>query len=527
MINYFFKNRNHLIFFSLLSINYLFPLLIFGNITLFYHDTLDSEIVYNFVLGKILGGNFDSIQIFLNNQIQIEYLRRLFQPFSYFYFFFSPELAYWTIDILVKLTSYFSFYLLAKKIGLNKFKSSFVACLFAALNYRTQDGFGFAILPYIIYLISFKKNIGLKNFFVIFVAGINSDLVTVFPQIPAIAIVSFLLSKQDLKKYFFKLFQISLIFIFFIFLSNINLVYSFLFAEKFHRSGFVYQSLSLSENLLGYFVEIFSIPIKKNWTSIKLFPEFLLYFTILFFSLIVKQKKIYYIFALILLVNLPTFLNNISFISDFRNSSGIIKSYNYEYLKWATPMLFLVSLVLILKIEKRFDQVLRFVGIFCIIFIQISSSVIPLTKKFFLDQENYRNLYTFKGYYMYEDYEKIKSVVQDERVISVGYDPMIAIMNNISTIDGYHNIYPLNYKEKFRKIIERELAKDTELKIYYDNWGSRVYAFIKNPEIIDLNFLEARKIGAEFIISKYRLKSENISLISKNFRQKIYLYKIN
>ena len=104
---------------------------------------------------------------------------------------------------------------------------------------------------------------------------------------------------------------------------------------------------------------------------------------------------------------------------------------------------------------------------------------------------------------------------------------MIAIMNNISTIDGYHNIYPLNYKEKFRKIIERELAKDTELKIYYDNWGSRVYAFIKNPEIIDLNFLEARKIGAEFIISKYRLKSENISLISKNFRQKIYLYKIN
>ena len=91
MIYNFLKKSNHTIFLSFLSINYIFPLLIFGNITLFYHDTLDSEIVYNSVLGKILGGNFDSIKIFLNNQIQVEYLRRLLQPFSYFYFFFLPK----------------------------------------------------------------------------------------------------------------------------------------------------------------------------------------------------------------------------------------------------------------------------------------------------------------------------------------------------------------------------------------------------------------------------------------------------
>ena len=64
MIYNFLKKSNHTIFLSFLSINYIFPLLIFGNITLFYHDTLDSEIVYNSVLGKILGGNFDSIKFF-------------------------------------------------------------------------------------------------------------------------------------------------------------------------------------------------------------------------------------------------------------------------------------------------------------------------------------------------------------------------------------------------------------------------------------------------------------------------------
>ena len=215
MINNFLKVNNHTIFLSFLSINYIFPLLIFGNITLFYHDTLDSEIVYNSVLGKILGGNFDSVKIFLNNQIQVEYLRRLLQPFSYFYLFFSTEVAYWIIDILVKLTSYFSFYLLTKKIGLSKFESSFVACLFACINYRSQDGFGYAVLPYIIYLIAFKKNLGLKNFLIVFFAGLNSDLTTIFPQLPIIAIISFLLGNQDFKKYFIKLIQIFLVFVFF------------------------------------------------------------------------------------------------------------------------------------------------------------------------------------------------------------------------------------------------------------------------------------------------------------------------
>jgi hypothetical protein len=35
----------HLIFLSILSLNYLIPTFILGNITLFYHDMLDSEIV--------------------------------------------------------------------------------------------------------------------------------------------------------------------------------------------------------------------------------------------------------------------------------------------------------------------------------------------------------------------------------------------------------------------------------------------------------------------------------------------------
>ena len=48
--------------------------------------------------------------------------------------------------------------------------------------------------------------------------------------------------------------------------------------------------------------------------------------------------------------------------------------------------------------------------------------------------------------------------------MSIGIDPMASVMNNIRVVDGYHNLYSLKYKLKFRKIIEKELDKNNELK---------------------------------------------------------------
>ena len=109
------KLKIHFFFLFVLSLNYIIPTLIFGNITLFYHDALDSEIVYNHVIGKYLNGDKDAISLFLNDQIKLEFLRRLYQPFTYLYVLFDTEVAYWITDALVKLTSYFSFFTLAKK----------------------------------------------------------------------------------------------------------------------------------------------------------------------------------------------------------------------------------------------------------------------------------------------------------------------------------------------------------------------------------------------------------------------------
>jgi hypothetical protein len=528
MTNFFYKNKIHLLFLFLLSLNYFFPLLIFGKITLFYHDALDGEVVYNSIIGKILGGNIESIGVFLNEEIKAIFLRRLFQPFSIFYYFFQTETAYWIIDIIVKLVSYFSFYVLSKKINHKKFESGIAACLFACINLRSQDGFGIAITPYIIYLIAFKKNFTLKHYFLILLSGLNTDFATCIPQFPAIILASYILNKNKIKKFILNSCLILGIFILFTLISNMNLIYAQITDGNFHRNSFDRETLPFITNFFVFIKDIIFLPDSYDWRLFRFFPQFLIFSLILIFIFFNNQKKIFQTTILIFLINSIPFFIRVEAINTLRNSyNGLIKTFHFEYIAWATPLLFLIILSLLFKLSNKYLKYLKFVSLVSIFFFQINSSIVPLGKKYFFAEKNYRNLYTFEGYYMYDDYLKIKNIVNNDRVVSVGYDPMIAAMNGINVIDGYHTIYPSSYKIKFRKIIEKELNKEPKIKKYYDNWGSRVYAFVSDPKNIELNFLEAKKIGAKYIISRYPIPYENLNLISKNFKNKIFLYEIN
>ena len=124
----------HTVSLIVILLQYIIPLIIFGQITLFYLDALDSEIVYNTVIGKILNGNFEAIKLFLNGEIKVEYLRRVFQPYMIAYAIFDVEFAYWSISVFVKLTSYFSFFILAKKINQNKIICGLISVLFALIS---------------------------------------------------------------------------------------------------------------------------------------------------------------------------------------------------------------------------------------------------------------------------------------------------------------------------------------------------------------------------------------------------------
>ena len=142
--------------------------------------------------------------------------------------------------------------------------------------------------------------------------------------------------------------------------------------------------------------------------------------------------------------------------------------------------------------------------------------------------KNFKSKYTFKGYYDYENYKYIKSLIGNSRTISIGLDPMVAVMNNIKVIDGYHNLYPLSYKKKFRKVIESQLDYYEDLKTYYDLWGNRVYTFVSDPNVIKINFKQASVLGADYVISKYLISNQLLQPICEkcNNSNELFLYKI-
>jgi hypothetical protein len=65
------------------------------------------------------------------------------------------------------------------------------------------------------------------------------------------------------------------------------------------------------------------------------------------------------------------------------------------------------------------------------------------------------------------------------RVVSVGLHPAVAALNGFSCADGYHDNYPLAYKDRFRRLIGGELRYDESLRRYFDEWGSRAYVFLR------------------------------------------------
>lgn len=524
------KNKIHLIFFLILSFHYLLPILFFGEITLFYHDKFDGEIVFNRILGQLYTDNNKALEYFLNSEIKIEHLRRAFQPFIIFYSYLEANYAYFLTDVLVKITSYFSFYILSKKITNNMFYSGLLACLYASLNERTLDGFGLAIIPYVIYLISYKNKIKIKNYLIIFLAGINSDPATTLAVFPAVFILNFLISIKNFKNIFIETFKLLTIFTIAIIISNFNLILGEIYLPASHRSDFHYEYLNLLENITNTFFNIFHTPF-FSFVFIKNIPYNVMYLAIIFLSLPIlfsktnsSFKKIY---ILLFLVHLIPFFLNVKLFVDLRNiSSGFFKTFHFEYITSITPILFLLLLTSIIRIKKKINIFFKGVLFFIIIFSQINSSLIPIIKKHYLKIENYRNLYTFSGYYMREDYKKIKEITGNSRTLSIGYDPMAAVMNKIYVIDGYHTLYPLSYKKKFRKIILKELEKSSHFQKYYDNWGSRVYAFVSDNDNVDLDFIEAKKLGAEYIISKFEINKKVLTLVSNSFKNEIYLYKI-
>jgi hypothetical protein len=128
------KNFNlHIIALIIFSSYYLFSLLIFNAVVMNPHDNLEIEAVYDHIISRILKGDFNSYRLFLSGEFKWYYLDKIFYPVNLFHVILSDKQFYFFKEVIEKLVSYFSFYILAKFLCKEKTYSIFGALFYTTL----------------------------------------------------------------------------------------------------------------------------------------------------------------------------------------------------------------------------------------------------------------------------------------------------------------------------------------------------------------------------------------------------------
>lgn len=118
---------------------------------------------------------------------------------------------------------------------------------------------------------------------------------------------------------------------------------------------------------------------------------------------------------------------------------------------------------------------------------------------------------TVSDYYRIGAYKELARKIgrrqSEYSVASLDIDPMIAAFNGFHTIDGYVSNYPLSYKHRFEKVIEKELDKFPRLGDFRE-WGSRVALYHGSPdEQLSSVFCGAYNLGAEYILAPRKISN--------------------
>lgn len=122
-----------------------------------------------------------------------------------------------------------------------------------------------------------------------------------------------------------------------------------------------------------------------------------------------------------------------------------------------------------------------------ILFLLPTIHLVLYNSYFYLNVNQINNGSAITGYISWESFyaedlmEKLDLAIGKEksgyRIAHLGVSPAPALMHGFYTVDGYSNNYPLEYKHRFRRVIEDELANAPATRAYFDEWGSRCYLF--------------------------------------------------
>lgn len=552
--------NRYLLFSLFLLVAYLAPFLIFGeNTYVLLFDNLDSYIVWHRTLiesGLIFENNLREVPIMmgasrvsLGNELNLVlWLNYIFEPYQ----------AYVTNQILLRVIAFIGFLLLLNKYVFSEdFKkySYLTAVLFSLLPFYPNIGIGIAGLPIITYVfLNLRNETATKIDWVIlvifpFYSSFQHSMIF-YIMVVSLVFLYDLVKKNRIKNLFIGLIVLSSMYV----IVNYRLFDIYFFTPEFiaHRVerggdsyGFLRAILSSGKHfVLGQYhahsVHFFFLP-------------FVL--TMFFFNII--TKKIDKVFVGLLFLN-----GLISLIYGFwyydtvalmKDNNAWMNALNWTRISYLAPFiwysLFALSIRYYLKnFEFKHKQTI-IVNIALLVLVSI------IYKSDFL-YELRTNKITYKEFYSESLFGKIDLFIEENKdeykdeykVVSIGIHPAIARYNGFTTLDGYLPLYSIDYKHKFREIIEPELDKSENYhKKYFDEWGSRFYILSSqlgrnwvntkdnNPDIdIELNTAALYNLGGRYILSANKILNENYNSLKliQTFEDsespwKVYLYEVS
>ncbi|MDR1946867.1 MAG: DUF6044 family protein [Desulfovibrio sp.] len=158
---------------------------------------------------------------------------------------------------------------------------------------------------------------------------------------------------------------------------------------------------------------------------------------------------------------------------------------------------------------------------------------------------------SFRQFFAPAQFARVAASIPEDRknyrIITFGMSPTVTSFNGFRGAGLYEPVFSMQYKREFRKIIAAELAKDAEIREYFDDWGARCYLFqaealdwMRNessPQRVDINYDQLRRMQISYIVSSVALdttQAEDIIPVSETARlaqdesywHTVYVYRV-
>ncbi len=551
------------------------PCLMLGEGVLFdFHDTYDGALITYKLHAKYLFSNVDSYPELMNG-IPKSGMVVPAPLFVFLYYFFDSFTAHMLQYIIVSLIAFWGMYLCSNQITNFKCVSTVIALLFALLPVAPVYGLSVAGIPLVVYAficLYEERNILLSYISITFFVLCSSLVCIGFACIGILIIICITLLLKRVKKNFFFVGSI-LLFILYM-LTNISLICDTFLNNGFesHRIEFVLNSAPFFASFKTIFLASADLAVSCHYYMI--IPIFLLHFiqTIRYKWMESKEKKMYQFISFCLgtimficLFYALNFWNPIVKLKDTLPMS--IKHFQIHriclflptlwYLVAAASLWEIWEMKIVLKKNKFINDVIPYLKV-VIMFMVMFMTIIHIRRES-IYRHNLNQLQnpsidygvSYEEYFAEELFAEICSYINKEqesyRVVSLGLCPAIPLYNGFYCVDGYSNNYPIEYKHKFREIIEKEINKNNYIQNYFDNWGSRCYLFSSETDAtynitkgssftyknLEINTDILKELGCEYIFSAAPI--ENADILNLKFLRTfsddialydVYLYKL-